>query len=545
MVEYKVADPKIKVIDFGPKLDLDANRPIRAFFRKLLGKPRRILGPDELIQFSGQVVYKNADAMRKSIEKARKGAVDLQNRRARLADTTGRAHASMAAMAGGEFSIEGDSSKMADSAFTGATFSNAHMTSGRRTDVGSSQEEIIVPISIHEAGGKTQELYLRASENHIKASKKLEEMKVSKQVRAKVLHYGIRGGGMLKLSVETIADFARYQMEQPLPSECKEMISQLEQACRDNGAPVLLEARKRADRICYPNTSVFRDDEENEATELVDRLYENNGDPILLHAHVPDSKAFERRIKEYISLLEQSHESEEAFRQHHNQLYNMARGLSGDFPSFNITIAEFVPWRVHGEDKRHRTVGQVVEPIYSARRRVAAALFSPGKTPNFTPEYLNLFFSMPKEIRKDPEKLKIWTNQMEEGISASQAMIEDGIPESDAIYVVSRGMKQALVKNYNTYNALIGGFIPLRMCKTAEPEMREITHKEAALFRRVLPSYIHPLLNPKCYQVGCSESEKTFAHCRVATSFMDWYDESAQKRLNDQRQEEIMDAVNQ
>lgn len=528
MVEYKVVAPEIKVIDFGPKLDLGDGT---------------VLGPDELIQFSGQVVYKNADAMRNSIEEARKRAVDLQKTRERLADTTGRAHASMAAMAGGVFSFEGVSSKMCDSAFTGATFSNAHMTSGRRTDVKSQQEEIVVPQSIQDASGAVLDMYLEASSNHIETNRKLREMGVTKQVAAKVLQYGMVGGGSIKLSVETIADFARFQMGQPLPRECKVMISQLEQACRDNGAPVLLEARKRAPRICYPNTSIFREDDENEATEAVGRLYESKGDPVLLHAHVPFSRALERRIREYVTLLKRSHESKENFRKNQDKAYEMARAIAGDFPSFNISIAEFVPWRVWGEDKRHRTVGQVVEPIYHAIERAEAHLFSPGETKGhpFTPEYLNLVFSMPREIAADSEKLKIWIDQAEEGISVYRRLIEAGILESDAVYVVPRGVKLALVKNYNLYNALIGGFVPLRMCKTAEPEMREITHKEAALFRRVLPAYMHPLLNPKCYQVGCSET--LFAKCGVAKTFMPWYDAKAHEWLNSERQTAIMDAV--
>ncbi len=530
MVEYKVVKPEIKVIDFGPKL--------------YLGKGA-VLGPDELIQFSGKVVYQNFEALRRSIEEARKGAVDLQKTRVSLADTTGRAHASMAAMAGGEFSIEGVASKMGDSAFTGAAFSNAHMTSGRRTTVGSKKEEIVVPSSIHQAGGTALELYLEASQNHIEANQKLREMGVTKQVAAKILQYGIGGGGSIKLSVETIADFARFQMGQPLPRECKEMISQLERAVRDNGAPVLLEARKRAPRICYPNTSIFRDDDENEATELVGRLYESEGDPILLHVHVPASKALERRISEYVALLGKSHESEESFRNNQDRAYDMARSIAGDFPTFSISVAEFVPWRVWGEDKRHRTVGQVVEPIYHAIERAEAHLFSPGETRGhpFSPKYLNLVFSMPKEIAENPERMNIWADQAEEGISVYRRLVEAGIDKGDAIYPVPRGVKLALVKNYNLYNALVGGFIPLRRCKTAEPEMREITNREAALFEKALPKYMRPLLNPKCYQVGCSEH--IFGKCGTAKRFMPWYDAETHKRLNDERQTAIMDAVNQ
>jgi len=323
------------------------------------------------------------------------------------------------------------------------------------------------------------------------------------------------------------------------------MILQLEQACRENGAPVLLEARKRAPRICYPNTSIFREDDENEATELVGRLYESKGDPIPLRTNVPSSKALERRIREYVALIEESHKSIESFRDSKDRIYDMARAIAGDFPSVSVSIAEFVPWRVWGEDKRHRTVRQVVEPIYHARDRTEEFLFSSGelKGHDFDPEYLRLVLSMPGEIARDSERLKIWADRAEEGLSVSRRLIETGIDKSDAIYVVSRLIKLAMVKTYDLYNALTGGFVPLRMCSTAEPEMREITHKEAILLREMLPDYMHPLLNPKCYQLGCSEESKSFAKCKRVTSFMPWWDDAAHEQLNNERQEAIWAAV--
>ena len=95
-MEYKVVNPVVEVLDFGPKLDLGG---------------KTVLGPDELIQFSGQMIYKNVEALKQAIEQARRGEIDPQKTRKSLANTVGRAHASMAAMAGGEFLICGDSFK--------------------------------------------------------------------------------------------------------------------------------------------------------------------------------------------------------------------------------------------------------------------------------------------------------------------------------------------------------------------------------------------------------------------------------------------------
>jgi len=514
------------VLDFGPKLDLGN---------------RVILSPDEIIQFSGLMIYKNVSALKEAIEKARKGEIDPEKTRKSLANTVGRAHASMGAMAGGVFYFCGDSSKMCDSAFTGAVFSNAHMTSGRRTEVGTDEEEIIVPRAINQFGGRALEVYLEASHNHITASKALRERGVVKQEAAKILHYGIVGGGTIFLSVETIADFAKFQLDQPLPVECKEMIGQLEKAVRDNGASILLEARKRAPRMCYPNPSIFRN-EDNEASEIAGKLYKNGWEnPLLLHAHVPDSRLLEKRVKEYVSLLNKAHESEQSFKDNKENLAQIARAIAGDFPSFSVSLAEFVPWRVWGEDKRHRTVAQSVEPIYYAIGRAEAFLFQ-SKQRELTPNYVRQFFSVPKSIAEDPENMNIWMDQIEEGLSVYRSLIKTGIDKSDAVYVVPRGIKLALVKRYDLYNTLFGGFIPLRMCTTAEPEMCATTHKEAAMLKKVLPEYMHSLLNPKCNQVGCSE-EIFGKKCSTAKTFMPWYDIDAHERSNSERQNAIMDAI--
>ena len=73
----------------------------------------------------------------------------------------------------------------------------------------------------------------------------------------------------------------------------------------------------------------------------------------------------------------------------------------------------------------------------------------------------------------------------------------------------------------------------LRLCGTAEPEMREITQKEAALIQRI-PSIgiIKELIAPKCNYVGfCPELGYQGARCRKVNVIHPEYNEAIHKEL--------------
>ena len=62
-------------------------------------------------------------------------------------------------------------------------------------------------------------------------------------------------------------------------------------------------------------------------------------------------------------------------------------------------------------------------------------------------------------------------------------LIDMNVVESDAICVIPRGIKVGIVKDFDLYN-LTTGYMSLRLCNTAEPEMRRTTEMERSLVKR-------------------------------------------------------------
>jgi len=68
-----------------------------------------------------------------------------------------------------------------------------------------------------------------------------------------------------------------------------------------------------------------------------------------------------------------------------------------------------------------------------------------------------------------------------------------GIRPGDAVFVIPRGIKIRVLSQYNLYN-LISGYYPLRLCSTAEEQLRSTTRQEADGIRKILKKKKFPEL---------------------------------------------------
>ena len=154
-----VIDPKVTVIDYGPKLKLDNGQEIT---------------PDEFVWGAAAITYKDTGTVNELIEK-KKNEEDIKETITKsLIRSGGAGHASMATTPGFWLYLEGNSSKMVDSMFTGAKFASSLMPSGRRIPIENSQ--IVVPKGIAEKGNELTNLYLQASEKNIHAYEHLQKI---------------------------------------------------------------------------------------------------------------------------------------------------------------------------------------------------------------------------------------------------------------------------------------------------------------------------------------------------------------------------------
>lgn len=518
MVE--VINPKVNFVDFGPEFTFPSGQKITS---------------DEFVYGAAKITYKDVGALRESMELREKDADIGKKVKNTLVKVAGAGHASMATTPGFWVFLEGTCSKLVDSIFTGARFGSSLMPSGRRVPI--ALDQIVVPKGIHEAGRKAEEIYLETSKRNIQTYELLQEIGVPKQEASKVVQYGHRGGGFMFMPLETLIYFSKLAEQEPeaMPREGREIISQLEDFVHEHGMGITYEARKAAPRTgCVnPNIFHFRNNLAHETVELNNTAL--NFGPILLSENHIHSKDRDERIQKYLKRRKECFSTPEGIKENWKSLLTELDNIIIDHNNtIYVETATLSPWRLFGEVKRHRTLSQTIESIYHAVDRVSEIF---NETP-ISDERINGAISIPPSVKKSA--LPIWKERMFNSIDTYNILINMGVPKSDAIMVVPRGIKLGIVKNYDLYN-LTTGYASLRLCQTAEPEMRSTTSFEMKLVKKsnIVPESIKSLIAPKCHYTGFCPELFFKKSCNRIVPEVSFYDEAMHNEIQEMRRAEI------
>ena len=196
----------------------------------------------------------------------------------------------------------------------------------------------------------------------------------------------------------------------------------------------------------------------------------------------------------------------------------------------SVTVRTFTnsPLRVWGEVKRHRTLRQSAEPIYHAIERARKTLEVGGKISDVV--------SIPQEVRENQELFNQWVGIFSDSINAYQEMIASGVRGSEILGILPRGIKVGIVKSYDLYN-LTTGYMSLRLCTTAEPEMKATTVLERGQVRgsHLIPNYVKDLIDVKCAYTGFCPDR----NCGIVQKFVPEYTKEVHADLKAQREQEI------
>jgi hypothetical protein len=524
-------NPKVNVVDYGPYMDLgDGN----------------VVTPDEFVYGASQITYKDVGALQELIENKKEGKDVREQMIKSVIKSAGAGHASMPTTPVMWVFLEGECSKMVDSLFTGVRYGSSLMPSGRRVPIDTeaivipqdfpiSQENVAVPDAFH---GDAEKLYLQVSRENIKAYEILQQRGVSTQEASKIVQYGHKGGGFMLMSLETLANLSRDFKDNPyIPKEGKEIIKQLEDFVHSHGMEVTYESRKAAPRTGCPNPGIFH--KRNNFPHSLAKKYHLDGPSLVGEVIFEDTLELEERVNAYLKMRKEVFSSPE----------NVAKGWKALLKEEDEIIADYndslractyinQPWRVWGETKRHRTMLQTAESVYHGRDRMSAFLFQ-SKEKELTLDYVKQFFSVPESVAKDPENMRLWKERIVESNNAFEMLLRMGVKESDAIQITPRGMKFGVTKNKDFYNITLG-HDSLRLCSTAEPEMREITEQEANLVKNKLPDYMRELIGPKCMNVGFCPDK----NCGKVNQYLGFqYTKEFHGEIQDIRRNEIMGKI--
>lgn len=517
MVE--VINPKANVVDFGPEFTFPNGQKITS---------------DEFVYAAANVTYRDINALQEFM-KQKENEVDLGEKvRNALVKVAGAGHASMATTPGFWVFLEGTCSKLVDSIFTGAKFGSSLMPSGRRVPI--ALDQIVVPRGIHEVGEKAEKIYLETSRRNIQAYELLQERGVSKQEASKVVQYGHRGGGFGFMPLETLIYFAKLSEEDPeaMPREGREIISQLEDFVHEHGMGITYEARKAAPRTGCVNPNIFHF-RNNLAHEKAEDMINISYPPVILSEnHIP-SKDRDERIQEYLERRKECFSTPESIKENWKSLLAELDNIVIDYnDSVSMTTFTRSPWRVWGEVKRHRTLPQTVESVYHAVDR-ASQIFE-----HYPEDLFEVAISIPPSVTKNNDALPLWIERMNNSFDTYNMLVDMGVPKSDAICVVPRGVKLGIVKHYDFYN-LTTGYSSLRACQTAEPEMRSTTYFEMKLVKNsgIVPESIKSLIASKCHYTGFCPELSFQRSCKRISPVVPFYDETLHNEIQEMRHAEI------
>jgi hypothetical protein len=524
--KIRVIDPKIDFLSYGPTC-LVKNEYDESI----------LLTPDDLVYGAAGVTFKGMNFIKEVIE-LKKENVDFEKKRDdSIIKSAGAGHASLSTSIGFWMIIEGDSSKLVDSIFTGATYISALMPSGRRIPI--SKEEIVVPKGILDKGGKSLEMYLDASKKNIEAYEILQKNNVPKQEASKIVQYGHSGGGFLYMPLETLVYFSRMieNNKEDIPLEGIEIINQLEKIVHENGMGVVYESRKNAPRTTNPNPEIFHH-RITESEEIFNNVKEDvEINPRLLTVFDSYFNLRDKRVENYLKKR-----SKKSWQESLNELYEIVSDYNN---SINVSIISNIPWRVWGEVKRHRTLNQNASSIYHFIKRAVENYFHDREVSSggFGEEIQTLkrFMSVPKAVEENKTNFEIWEERFFDSLIVYKELIKKGVSESDAISIIPRGIKFPIIKNFDFWNLTLG-YNSLRTCKgTVEPEMYSITKNEIDLIKKDnrISESIKKIIAPKCNYVGfCLEGDYKKC-CGLIREVNPGYNKEIHKHYWDEKEFEI------
>lgn len=493
------------------------------------------LTPEQISAFSALLTFKGKTVRQLLNQTIEKGQDVKKKVHTILQKSSLLGHASINTLPVFSFTFSG--SKMIDSMLTGITFSSSLMASGRRTDT--THDDIVYPTSILK-NIQARKLFETTMKSLIDSYQVFLESGIKKDIASRLLPYGIFGTGIISLPVESLVAFKReWELEKDwMPEEAKLLLATIEQKLADMGIQDLYETRMAAPRNTYPYPNIFKDPNATNQINEVEKHIEKK-ETVLVRLDIKASRIFKKHIQNLIKETKKMAKSQPNVKKNWYGLQQKRGRLLRDFGNaLSYQFLSRVSWRIWGEKKRHRTIPQVVESVYKAIESAWRIVSKHPPNKNLPSadliKYIDLFISIPHEIRQNKKMLLDWYVALYQSLSAYQKLIKWGIKPSDALFVIPRGIRLKVLQEYNFFN-LVAGYYPLRLCNTVEPQLRNITSQEIFILKKELEkqnmAWLNPLLVPKCYLTGfCPEA----SFCSLIKLQQKNYNEAFHKEMKEE-----------
>ena len=517
-------DLDVHILGFSPRWDIQ-NSELRKIFQDEF--ERDFLGGDEIVAYAQSLVSGRmnfAELEQEILADVHSGKPLRETIFKKTATGIGRGH-SLGGLTNITLGIHG--TKMIDSGLTGICMSRSLVTSSRRRET--TTEEIVIPEKLMGCPELLKE-YLEISQEVFNLSKDFKE-KFGKfggvETFNKVIPYNNPADLFIELpldSLTTIVSEVRADKLNPngkfIPKEIhalSEILSEIAEKC---GQGIMFNQRKEVPRDTYFHYSVFKD------PSLPNYALEKGKETgMSLEPRVTDSsldltKGFMKGLTNLRKLFERAQKITDSKLLHEESLKCMyaMRDLTGEFnEAVRIEIADSLSWRVWSEQKRHATLRQNVESVYSATERAYHGVsklwpvINEAHKENDFEKIQNVLGELEKDIiiderlKKKPELIIPYIYHTAKQLMFYGKMIENGFEPRDALYIVPKNIRVRTLENYDLIN-LINLELPLRLCGTCEPERQFTSWKKRNAISKVIPE-LEYFLQPKCNIGFCTEGK--------------------------------------
>ena len=317
-----------------------------------------------------------------------------------------------------------------------------------------------------------------------------------------------------------------------LPKEIHALSTMFSEITKEVGQNTMYKQRIEVPRDNYIHYNVFKDPTfSNHALEIGKELGLENIDPLVVNTFFDNTQGFRiaanyalkaikkaQRINNPKELHEKSLEAMYALRKFSNE-YNEA---------VRIQIGDTLSWRVWSEQKRHSTLRQTVESVYSGAQRALEGITP--LWPTIEKSYEKRDFEklegvlgelekniiIDDRLKRKPEVILPYAYHTARQLMLYKEFLDAGVSKRDSLFIVPKNIRLRTSENYDLTN-LIDLEFPLRLCDTCEPERKASSWKKRELIVQELPD-LEPFLKSKCNVGFCTEGK----YCGQITELRDY-----------------------
>ncbi|MBL7159135.1 FAD-dependent thymidylate synthase [Candidatus Microgenomates bacterium] len=507
----------------------------------------QFIDSQSIIAFSALLSFKGRQSVKTLFKEALVGEGSVSKKvKAILRKSSLRGHASLSTTPALAISFQG--SKFLDSLLTGTVFSSSLMSSGRRAQT--SAKDIVFPDNIY-IRKETRFLYQKQMEKNIDFLNKMLANGIPKDAASKIMPYGLVGTGTLILPIESIIGFERELEHEKewMPEDAVIFLNEVKKKLKKFGLDDLYHTRKAAPRNVYHFPNIFK----NPKTTNMAQDFSKGLKPAKLSQIVSFEAQmtpnFRKRLKALNQIIKNMATSKRKIKNQWLKVLLKRKELCRDYsPAVALSMISSVSWRVWGEKKRHRTVPQVVDSIYASVERASRVFkkaypkIKTNKIEDKLLKEIDFVFAVPPAIVSDKKILASYLKTVAESLFTYEELIKKGIPARDAIYVIPRGIRILVLQNFDLYN-LITGYYPLRLCPTAEEQMKRRSEVEWLMIKRVLEKRgledLLSLIVPKCHLAGFCPEQKS---CGKIKALVPYYNEEFHQEMKEELEKKFLES---